>query len=52
MNQDSRFSATVALVVAFGGFQVGFAAAALSRFIGFIGGPFGLMKNEPARSGP
>ncbi|MGB5512095.1 MAG: sugar porter family MFS transporter [Woeseiaceae bacterium] len=44
MNQNTRFTTTVALIVALGGFLMGFDASVISGVVGFIEPEFGLTK--------
>lgn len=46
MNQNNRFTVTVALIVALGGFLMGFDASVISGVVGFIEGQFELTKIE------
>ena len=46
MNQNTRFTVTVALIVALGGFLMGFDASVISGVVGFIEGQFELTKIE------
>ena len=46
MNQNTRFTVTVALIVALGGFLMGFDASVISGVVGFIEGQFELSKIE------
>jgi sugar porter (SP) family MFS transporter len=44
MKKSTRFTVTVALIVALGGFLMGFDASVISGVVGFIGPEFGLTK--------
>lgn len=44
MTKDTRFTVTTALIVALGGFLMGFDASVISGVVGFIDGEFGLSK--------
>jgi len=46
MQQNTRFTVTVALIVALGGFLMGFDASVISGVVGFIEGEFELTKIE------
>ncbi|MGI9237409.1 MAG: sugar porter family MFS transporter [Woeseiaceae bacterium] len=46
MKQSTRFTVTVALIVALGGFLMGFDASVISGVVGFIEGEFSLTKIE------
>ena len=46
MNQNTRFTVTVALIVALGGFLMGFDASVISGVVGFIETDFKLTKIE------
>ena len=44
MTRESRFTVTIALIVALGGFLMGFDASVISGVVGFIEPEFGLTK--------